>query len=187
VNIGISSGRASAENDGRTTIASKHESKRLILQQFADNHTFAFVGVWLASFALLWVAVCFLIGRLSGWQALAERYRFDGDFTGTRWRFRSGRMRWTMHYGNILTLGADSSGVYLSVFRLFRAGHPPLLVPWREIAVTERRFFFVRWTGLILGRKTKIPLWLSMRLGAQILNHRPADYMTTIPLERYAD
>jgi hypothetical protein len=176
----------SAENDGRTTIASKHESKGLILQQFADNHTFAFVGILFAFSALMWVGLSFLSGRLSGWQALAERYRFDGKFTGERWRFRSGRMRWTVHYGNILTLGADSRGVYLSVITLFRVGHPPLLVPWREIAVTKKRSFFVQRTGLILDREAKIPLWIPVRLGGEILNHRREDYATAIPVERYA-
>lgn len=31
-------------------------------------------------------------------------------------------------------------GLYLSVLPIFRVGHPPLLIPWREIQVIQKRF-----------------------------------------------
>jgi hypothetical protein len=38
-------------------------------------------------------------------------------------------MRFYVHFGNCLTTGADQSGLYLTVFPIFRIGHPPLLIP----------------------------------------------------------
>ena len=78
-------------------------------------------------------------------------------------------MRWLSHYGNCLNVGADATGLHLSVLFLFRVGHPPLLVPWGEISVAKRRnFWFFRRVTLLLGREEQIPVVIGRRLADRI-------------------
>jgi hypothetical protein len=78
---------------------------------------------------LVLVVIFPLIGRISGWGTLATFYRFSESFMGECWRFQSAEMRWKGGYNNCLTIGANESGLYLSVFFLFRLGHPQLFIP----------------------------------------------------------
>jgi hypothetical protein len=126
------------------------------------NQPFLFV----IFFAVLWALVCFIIAAVTGWRALSRRFSCPkGTFHGETWSFRSARMRFLSHYGNCLTFGADESGLYMSVFPIFRVGHPPLLIPWAEVAVAPAD------TGLIfkqrtlrLGRQEAIPISISASL-----------------------
>ncbi len=78
-------------------------------------------------------------------------------------------MRWTSHYGNCLTIGADTAGLKLSVLFPFRPGHPPLFIPWSEISVTRRRnLLFVRQVKLLLGQEEQIPFVISGGLADRI-------------------
>lgn len=84
-------------------------------------------------FATLWIPICLILARFSGWSHLADTFRLTEPFTGRKWRFRSARFRRFTSYSNALTFGASSAGLYLAVLPLFRAGHPPLLIPWQYV------------------------------------------------------
>jgi hypothetical protein len=121
-------------------------------------------------FCAFWVLICFIVGLVSGWTVLSKRFRCPkGAFHGETWWFQSARMRFRARYGNCLTIGADESGLYMSVLSIFRSGHAPLLIPWAEIAVVPGE------TGLIfkqrtfhLGRQESIPLCISVSLAAKL-------------------
>lgn len=98
-------------------------------------------------FAAMWVSVLYLIAMVSGWYELSKRFRFKGKFYGESLPFRSARMRFYVHFGNSLTVGADQSGLYLAVFPIFRIGHPHLLIPWSEVVVISGE------TGLIFKKR----------------------------------
>jgi hypothetical protein len=85
----------------------------------------------------IWILVLLGISSLSGWARLASVYLRAEPFTGNLWKFQSARMRGFMRYNNCLTLGANAGGLYLSIFFLFRPGHPPLFIPWRDITITS--------------------------------------------------
>jgi hypothetical protein len=126
----------------------------------------AFVGLFAGFavfFAVVWMAASFVIAKISGWAALAERYRLQqGTFTGWRLHFQSGRMRLTARYGGALTIGANEMGLYLAVNPLFRVGHPPLFIPWHAIDVREgKRFSFREVPGVQLD--------VSQRTGNRVL------------------
>ncbi len=87
------------------------------------------------------VVLFWLIGRISGWSTLANIYRATGEFFGPTWKFQSGQFRWRMGYNHCLTFGANESGLFLSVFFLFRIGHPSLFIPWGDITVSLRKGF----------------------------------------------
>jgi hypothetical protein len=78
-------------------------------------------------------------------------------------------MRWASHYGNCLTIGADTTGLMLSVLFPYRPGHPPLFIPWGEISLASRRdFLFIRRVKLLLGREEQIPFVIGGGLAEQI-------------------
>lgn len=123
----------------------------------------------------MWGAVCYLASWMGGWHTLAQRFRCEQAFEGERWPFRSGSMRRGTHYNGVLTLGANREGLSLAVFVAFRAGHPPLFIPWSEITATERRRWFVEGTQFVLGREEQIPLWVSKGTGETLLPFRPVE------------
>ena len=84
-------------------------------------------------FVILWLTVCYLISIVGGWSRLAKEYRSDSRVDGRRWSFQSGSMRFGTSYTNVLTVGAGEAGLSLSMFILFRVGHPPLLIPWSDL------------------------------------------------------
>ena len=102
--------------------------------------------VFLLEFVCLWVAVTFLVAQLSGWAQLSRYYRTETQFEGERWYFRSCRARWMTHYNGCVTVGANTQGLYLAIFLLFRLGHPPVLVPWYQVTVRKGKTLFWDWT-----------------------------------------
>ncbi len=128
-----------------------------INQNFPVIFPFFFVGMW--------VLVSYWIALVGGWRLLAKRFRLQGTFTGQKWRMQSARMRWLTQYNNVLTIGADSAGLFMVPLFLFRAWHPPLFVPWSEItSVRETRFLFIKFVEMRLGRVEEVPfrIWASM-------------------------
>ncbi len=117
----------------------------------------------------MWILVGYVIALGGGWRLLAKRFRAQAPFSGKKWGGQSARMNWAANYSGVLTIGADNSGLFMVPFFLFRAGHPPLLIPWVEIAAARKteRFFF-DFVELRLGRSEKIPLRISARLAAKI-------------------
>jgi hypothetical protein len=115
--------------------------------------------------AATWALTFYVLAVIDGWLILSKRFRLKGSFYGEVWPFRSGRMRFYVHFGNCLFVGADESGLYLAVFPLFRLWHPPLLIPWSEMSIIsgERGLIF-KTRELRLGREESIPLRISSSL-----------------------
>ncbi|MBM4278361.1 MAG: hypothetical protein FJ130_10860 [Deltaproteobacteria bacterium] len=110
----------------------------------------------------------FLIGRISGWSTLANFYRFPGEFVGQRWRFQSGQLRWHLGYNNCLTIGANESGLYLSVFFLFRIGHSSLFIPWDDISINMKKGVWSKYVELRFRQAPTIPFRMSQDLSDKI-------------------
>jgi hypothetical protein len=126
--------------------------------------------LFIVFFVALWCLILFLISVVSGWHSLARRFRCTREFARDAWTFRSAYMRYLSHYGTCLSFGADSSGLYLSVFPIFRVGHPPLFIPWSEVTVTrgETGIPFFKRRKLLLGREESIPLSISVSLAENL-------------------
>ena len=92
-------------------------------------------------FPLFWMGITFLLGQLGGWAALAQVYRFDGQFHGDRWGMQSGRLGF-VNYNHVLTVGANSEGLYMKPLFFFRFGQPPLFIPWYDISVERKDGLF---------------------------------------------
>lgn len=117
---------------------------------------------FLIGFPLLWVAVMFVLSRLSGWNALARRYEAPQPFSGEVVRRCSGTLGW-VGYNNSLVLGANEQGLYVAVPRIFAIGHPALLVPWSEIRAARERVLWADTVAFQLGASPSVRLRVHRR------------------------
>ena len=89
-----------------------------------------FVPVFLA----IWTFATMSIAVVSGWRELARAYRAERPIIATaEWRNRRGRMRYGSAYKGCLNIAANAMGMQLSLWSIFRPGHPPLFIPWTDI------------------------------------------------------
>jgi hypothetical protein len=121
---------------------------------------------------LLWCAVCFLIGLLSGWFALTRRFKKQSEPYGdvkTAGPFSyTVYMRFWSHYSGVIRLAAAQDALYASVLSIFRVGHPPLRIPWDEIQMSRARSFWLKRVQLTLGTREKIPMRISERMARNL-------------------
>jgi len=136
-------------------------SNNRVWMEWLFNHPPFFVAFGAAT----WAFTFYVLAAIEGWLILSKRFRFKGRFYGEVRPFQSGWMRFYVHFGNCLFVGADESGLYLALFPLFRLWHPPLLIPWSEVSIIpgERGLIF-KTRELRLGREERIPLRISCSL-----------------------
>lgn len=138
------------------------------MQNWLDHHHTA-LWIIIPCYALsLWLLVSAVIGYVGGWTTLAKRFRLRVPFVGERWTMQSAQMRWIAGYGNCLTVGCNQQGLYLVMMPLFRFRHPPLLIPWEEVAISRRKILFLCYVRFGLGRELDIPLYLRPKLADRV-------------------
>jgi hypothetical protein len=119
-----------------------------------------------------WSLMGLFASWLTGWAALARRFRSQsepyGDVRTVGPWLLAVYMRYWMHYSGIVKMTAAADALYLSIMFLFRAGHPPLRIPWSEIKFTRTKYFFCRYVVLTLGNEEKIPLRISERAARKL-------------------
>ncbi len=136
---------------------------------FFNKNAWVFAVIFPVFFVALWVAILNLIGKVSGWAALAERYRATAPFQGETWLFQSAQMRYMTNYNGCLTFGADEQGMYAAGWGPFRIGAPPLLVSWGELEISEKRRWFFPGYELHFRQCPDITMWVRSGLGQKLL------------------
>jgi len=116
----------------------------------------------------MWIGATYLSAAISGWKLLARRFRLQGEFYGQKWCFESAQMRYRTNYGSILTIGANSAGLFTKPIFVFRLWHPPLFVPWPEITARPKKILFWNMVEYRLGREEQIPFRVHLRLAQKI-------------------
>ncbi len=119
-------------------------------------------------FIVLWILIIFLIARLTGWARMAGQYPDVGGFSGRKWRFQTITTRKGMGYKGSANVGADGRGLYLSLFFLFRFGHPPLFVPWRDITIIENKVFKMRVLEFRFRKTGDLPVRIAAKLADRL-------------------
>ena len=76
-------------------------------------------------FVALWSGICFGLGFVSGWQALASQRGLQAPPDSSDMSSISGRMGF-VNYNGVLVLKLDPHSVTLWTHALFRVGHRPL-------------------------------------------------------------
>ena len=118
--------------------------------------------VFFLIFPLFWCVVCLIISRVGGWQHLARRYGTDEPPGGTRLSSQSGKVN-IMGYNNCLTVHVSDEGIHMAVMILFRPGHQPLMIPWRDIHnMRQESFLWMKLTSLDVGE----PKIATIKVGA---------------------
>ena len=100
------------------------------------------IAGWPLFFLALWSGIVMLMSLMGGWHRLAKSYAVaEIPAGGQSWM--SG-MIGIARYNRTLTVATDANGLYLNVRRIFRIGHPPLFIPWKDIRNPERSSFLAR-------------------------------------------
>lgn len=120
-------------------------------------------------FIPMWCGVCFLLSQIGGWRRLAERFADPSPPRGTLYSGQTGRVGVT-NYRSILTIHTSPAGLHLAVMKLFRVGHPPILIPWAEIRGAKRsRFLWLDNVAFEVGS----PSLAKVHLPARIFEGQP--------------
>jgi hypothetical protein len=133
------------------------------------------VGIPVA-FATLWFGATCLVGLLSGWYGLMQRYpdRAEPELAKVRLRRAfMGRGVLGAQMNGVLTLAACPSGLRLSIWRVFGPYCRPFLVPWSEIHAEAKQFLFVKRTQLRFGTPEAGRLSLDSETWEKLAAHGP--------------
>jgi hypothetical protein len=135
-------------------------------QWFPFAFPFFFVGMWLA--------VTTVLGFMSGWFDLQQRYPDDGNEEPLlKLGGQSGSMGAGVALSGILKLRAYPSGLGVGIRRIFGPFQKPLKIPWSEIEAEKSSSFFLPMTKLRLGRPANGTLKISARSWARLVDAVP--------------
>jgi len=130
---------------------SPEEAKRFLIA-----FPFLFVGMWLL--------VTTILGFMSGWFTLQQRYSDDrNEEPLLKLGWQSGSMGLGVSFGSCLTLASRREGLSVRVWRIFGPFQRPLLIPWRDISAEPKRILFYRMVRLSFGSPPLGSLKISQR------------------------
>jgi hypothetical protein len=113
-------------------------------------------------FAVLWVAITALLGWMSGWHTLMERYPDKPEQPALKLTWQTGAMGIGVNYKNVLTLSPCPSGLRVGVMKFFGPFTRDFLVPWRDIKVKRSRVFWLDVAELAFGPHGKLTIAASV-------------------------
>ncbi|MEM1057201.1 MAG: hypothetical protein AAGI52_16915 [Bacteroidota bacterium] len=123
----------------------------------------------LVVFPAFWSSVVWLIGF--NWRGLARDYpaeRWPEDGHEVTWQSASLGMS---NYSSVLTFVAAEEGLYIRPLWMYRAGHPPVCIPWTEVEAVEPGALFGTRLRLANGRTLTVRKRLGEAIGAAIEAH----------------
>ena len=115
-------------------------------------------------FVGMWLFVTTLLAFVSGWRALARRYRATTAAVPWTVPWGSGYLNWfglPIGYGSCLNVGVSPRGVVMKPMLLFAVASPRLEIPWEEMGeIRSYRLFglFRRFTFMTADPRVKITL-----------------------------
>ena len=125
----------------------------------------------------MWILVNFIISRM-GWRSFASRYPAPSRPPG---RVYVSQSSWFGSifacYRNVVRVVFTDAGVYFYAMFLFRAFHPPFLVPWASVrGVGKKDGFFHRGYRLdIEDAAGKIHVLLPEKVADDLFGHYKRD------------
>jgi hypothetical protein len=129
--------------------------------------------LWLCLFLVflaVWISMLGGISFLGGWGRLARHYRAAGPTPrGLAWQTLV--LDRGIAFRGSVSAAADDRGVYFQVWPIYRAFHPPLMIPWEDLR-SQRQGPSNRWGRLLVARQVRlcarlapdVPLVVSERL-----------------------
>ncbi len=103
----------------------------------------ALAAIFPFAFLAFWFAVTWLIGNMSGWFRLQERFPDREEAPLKRLRMQSAGfgdgMFTRANFGNCLRFDVCATGLRVSIWRIFSPWSRPFFVPWGQIELTKKR------------------------------------------------
>lgn len=140
--------------------------------------------VWLIAlfpvfFIGLWLAICFLLGRMSGWTRLQELYPDRAEEPVLEkfvWQSASmgGAFGMPVNFNGCLTIEACAVGVRFRLWKIFGMFQRPFFVPWCDLAVAEKKLLFVRRARLLFVLWQGGEMLMPLRTWNRIARHASA-------------
>jgi hypothetical protein len=125
-------------------------------------------------FVPLCLAVLLVLSFVGGWLQLSLKYKAIDTFDGQRWWFQTGSLR-SVNYSSCLIVGASPQGLRLATLFLFRPFHPPLLIPWQDIAMDNCTVLFGKRTRLRFSQCPSVTLRLGTGLMLKVVGSLTQD------------
>ena len=118
---------------------------------------------FLILFWTCWYLIGFYRARTGGWSALAARYGAQEPPVGKLFPMERGRVGAAFY--RCLHIHVSDSGLYLSVWFMFRAGHRPLFIPWTQLyGFHEKKSLIGKWLEIQVGNPPVTTLELPHRV-----------------------
>jgi hypothetical protein len=92
-------------------------------------------------FVMMWFAVLLILSYWSGWSELAQNYPYQGQPILKKKHFQWLNMR-GVSYKGCITIGGNEQGLYISVMYLFSFGAPSLFIPWQDISIVKKKYWW---------------------------------------------
>ena len=127
-------------------------------------------------FVGMWVLVCFIISHM-GWRSFSARYAMQTRPPG---RVYASPSSWFgsifASYRNVVRVVFTDAGIYFYAMFLFRAFHPPFLVPWASVRRVEKKdgFFCQRYRVDIEDAAGEIHVLLPTKVEDDLFRHHKA-------------
>jgi hypothetical protein len=122
---------------------------------------------FLVCFPLLWFAVTLLLGFVSGWFGLMERYPDLPEEPLVTLANQSGALG-RVSMSRILKLSVCQSGLRIGMMRIFGPFSRDFFVPWSDISVTRSNRFFWKVATLAFGSPPNGRLTLSAEVADRV-------------------
>ncbi|MCP5097910.1 MAG: hypothetical protein GY943_20375 [Chloroflexi bacterium] len=122
----------------------------------------------LLAFVGMFSLVSFFVSRVFGWHRIAQQYQGEMNHYRERFNFQSLSTGGFGNYSNVVNFYVSHSDLGISVFFLYRAGHPPLKIPLDEITGVQKNDFIFQRVHLELQRLPEKTLIISKRLAEKI-------------------
>jgi hypothetical protein len=95
---------------------------------------------------LIWIGVIgvnLAIWRwVGGLPQLVKHYAQRSPFVGQKWHWQSMAID-LLSYRSCVTVGANAMGLYIAPWWIFRAGCPPIVIPWSELQVDGPQWWWL--------------------------------------------
>lgn len=127
-------------------------------------------------FIVGWLSVSLYFSVITGWRTLAEKYLAKEKPKSKLIQGVSVSWGSSALAGNIYTFASIEKGLYLSVLFPFRFGHPPVLVPWRDVKARRVQKLLSKKVEFSIGGDLCRPFTISERV-AEILKAGSGDQL----------
>ena len=132
--------------------------------------------IFIFCFVVMWLVVSGALSLMSGWSALARFYPYRSEDIPQKRHFQSA-MVGGVSYNRCLTLGGNHQGLYLSVQFPFNFASPKLFIPWQDIKLENKKWWWLKVLELSTTQapSVKIMFFTSVKSFIQELYGKPLD------------